>query len=102
MADAHLNPDVVETFRKLLDEHKKNIRLMVLEELIGECYGPQALLNGRRITTIPDFKDWLEAKLQQAKEHQAKEAGVSLQTFSPTLTRDELKQQWAAKRKAAE
>ncbi|MHB8218660.1 MAG: hypothetical protein ACYDDS_21520 [Candidatus Sulfotelmatobacter sp.] len=103
MADEKSNPlrndsEVVETFRKLILEHKNAIRISVLEDLVESCYGPQALLNGQKITDIISFKEWLEAKLQQAKE-----AGVSLSLqTSPTLTREELKQEWAAKRKAAE
>jgi hypothetical protein len=55
--------DVVPLFRSLLDTYKNELRLEVLEELIGECYGPQALLQGRSITDVADFKEWLEAKL---------------------------------------
>ncbi len=75
MVDEKFNPlrkdesEVVKTFRKLLDEHKNNLRIAVLEELIESCYGPQTLLDGRRIQDITDFKEWLEAKLQEAKEH---------------------------------
>jgi hypothetical protein len=70
MADEKFNPDtdVVETFRKLINEHKKAIRVSVLEELIESCYGPQALLNGQRINDVVDFKYWLELKLLQAKQ----------------------------------
>ena len=72
MADTNVAHDnVVAILKQLLDAHKKNIRLIVLEELISECYGPQPLLNGRRIQGIPDFKDWLEAKLQAEKEQDA-------------------------------
>ncbi len=64
------NPEenVVAIFKQLLEAHKKNIRVMVMEELIGECYGPQALLNGRRITDVTDFKEWLEARLAAEKK----------------------------------
>jgi hypothetical protein len=70
MADEkfNLDTDVVETFRKLINEHKKAIRVSVLEELIESCYGPQALLNGQRINDVVDFKYWLEQKLLQAKQ----------------------------------
>ena len=69
MADAHVPQENVKAiFKQLLDVHKHNIRLIVLEELISECYGPQPLLNGRRITDIISFKEWLEAKLQEAKQ----------------------------------
>jgi hypothetical protein len=72
MADANVPQENVKAiFKQLLEAHKKNIRLIVLEELISECYGPQALLNGRRITNIADFKDWLKAKLQAEKEQDA-------------------------------
>jgi hypothetical protein len=67
--------NVVETFRKAINEHKSYIRISVLEELIESCYGPQALLNGKKINDLIDFKEWLEAKLQQAKEQEAKRAG---------------------------
>jgi hypothetical protein len=40
----------------------------VLEELIESCYGPQVLLDGRKISDITDFKEWLEAKLQEVKQ----------------------------------
>jgi hypothetical protein len=101
MADANVPQEHVKAiFKQLLDVHKHEIRLIVLEELISECYGPQALLNGRKITDVISFKEWLEAKLQQAKEQQAEE--VTPKTTSPTLTKEELKKQWEAKRKAAE
>jgi|GEM_PF-4788606 len=73
MADANVPQEhVVAIFKQLLDAHKHDIRLIVLEELITECYGPQPLLNGRRITDIISFKEWLEAKLQQEKQQNAK------------------------------
>jgi hypothetical protein len=69
MADENVpQENVVEVFRKLLDAHKNNIRLIVLEELVESCYGPQALLNGRKITDVISFKEWLEAKVQEAKQ----------------------------------
>ena len=72
MADANVpQENVVAIFKQLLEAHKKNIRLIVLEELIAECYGPQLLLNGRRITDVISFKEWLEAKLQAEKEQDA-------------------------------
>jgi hypothetical protein len=61
---------VVNQFRQLLNEYKDSIRISVLEELVESCYGPQALLNGRKITNIADFKDWLETKLQEEKQQQ--------------------------------
>lgn len=70
------SPEVRSLFKQLLDEHKHNIRLIVLDELIRECYGPQPLLNGRRITDVTDFKEWLEAKLQEAKQQQDKGDGL--------------------------
>ncbi len=73
MADANVprrdtSPEVRNLFRQLLDEHKHNIRLIVLEELISECYGPQPILGGKRITDVTDFKEWLEARLQSEKD----------------------------------
>ena len=65
------SPEVRNLFRQLLDEHKHNIRLIVLEELINECYGPQALLKGKSIRDITDFKEWLEARLASEKERSA-------------------------------
>ncbi|MHB8218180.1 MAG: hypothetical protein ACYDDS_19065 [Candidatus Sulfotelmatobacter sp.] len=64
MADEKSNPlrndsEVVETFRKLILEHKNAIRISVLEDLVESCYGPQALLNGQKITDIISFKEWL-------------------------------------------
>ncbi len=68
MADSNVpQANVVSIFKQLLEVHKKNIRLIVLEELISECYGPQPLLNGRRINDVVDFKEWLEAKLANEK-----------------------------------
>jgi hypothetical protein len=76
MADEKFNPrndvDVMGVFRKAINEHKSYIRISVLEELIESCYGPQALLNGRKIVDVIDFKEWLEAKLQEAREEEAK------------------------------
>ncbi|MGA8216647.1 MAG: hypothetical protein WB799_23880 [Candidatus Sulfotelmatobacter sp.] len=66
---------VVNQFRQLLNTFRSTIRVSVLEGLIEECYGPQALLNGKRINDLIDFKEWLEAKLVQAKEQEAKKAG---------------------------
>jgi hypothetical protein len=60
---------VVNQFRQLLNTYRSTIRVSVLEGLIEECYGPQALLNGRKITDVISFKEWLEAKLQEAKQH---------------------------------
>jgi hypothetical protein len=62
------SPEVRHLFRQLLDEHKHAIRLIVLEELIAECYGPQPLLDGRRINDLSDFREWLEKKLAVEKE----------------------------------
>lgn len=71
MAEANVtHENVVETFRKLINEHKKAIRVSVLEDLVESCSGPQALLNGRKITDVISFKEWLEAKVQEAKEQQ--------------------------------
>jgi hypothetical protein len=71
MAEANVtHENVVETFRKLINEHKKAVRVSVLEDLVESCYGPQALLNGRKITDVISFKEWLEAKVQEAKEQQ--------------------------------
>jgi len=72
MADTNVpQENVVAIFKQLLEAHKKNIRLIVLEELISECYGPQPLLNGRKITDVISFKEWLEAKLEQEKQQDA-------------------------------
>ena len=60
--------NVVAVFRQLLEAHKKNIRVMVMEELIEECYGPQPLLNGRPIQDVTDFKEWLEKKLSEEQQ----------------------------------
>lgn len=57
--------DVVPLFRSLLDTYKKELRVEVLDGLIGECYGPQSLLQGRTITDVSEFKEWLEAKLSE-------------------------------------
>jgi hypothetical protein len=67
MADAKFNParndsEVVETFRKLVNEYKDAIRVSVLGELIESCYGPQALLDGEKIRDVIDFKFWIEMK----------------------------------------
>ena len=75
MANEKFNPsrndsEVVETFRKLINEYKDAIRISVLEELVESCYGPQALLNGRKIRDVIDFKEWLEAKVQEVKQQQ--------------------------------
>jgi hypothetical protein len=97
------SPEVRELFRQLLDEHKFNIRVIVLDELIAECYGPQAVLDGKKIRDIADFRFWLERKLQAAREKQA----VSL-PFPPHVTTEmlkqpkkKLKQNWEAKRESA-
>jgi hypothetical protein len=66
---------VVNQFRQLILEYKDSIRVSLLEELVEQCYGPQALLNGRKINDVVDFKEWLEAKVQEAKEQEAKKAG---------------------------
>lgn len=55
--------DIVPLFRSLLDTYKKELRVEVLDGLISECYGPQSLLQGRTITDVSEFKEWLEAKL---------------------------------------
>lgn len=96
------SPEVRHLFKQLLDEHKHNIRIIVLEELIEECYGA-APLKGRRLVDVMDFKEWLESKLQDAKEQQAAKEGVLKNNppSAPPITKEMLKQQWEAKRKGA-
>jgi hypothetical protein len=109
MADAKFNParndsEVVETFRKLVNEYKDAIRVSVLGELIESCYGPQALLDGEKIRDVIDFKFWIEMKLQVARERQAAKERVlkNSRPSAPPITKKMLKREWAAKRKAAE
>jgi hypothetical protein len=94
------SPEVRELFRQLLNEHKHNIKIIVLEELIEQCYGA-APLKGRRLVDVMDFKEWLEAKLQDAKEQQAAKEGTPKITLAPPFTKEMLKEEWEAKRKAA-
>ena len=102
MADEQFNSeDVVKAFRKPLDVHKFNIRIIVLDELISECYGPQALLEGKKIRDIVDLKFWLEKKLQDSRERQAAKEGTPKTTLAPPMTNEMLKREWEAKRKAA-
>ena len=63
--------DVVPLFRSLLTTYKNELRLEVLEQLISECYGPQALLQGRPIADLADLKEWLEAKLAEESKNEA-------------------------------
>jgi hypothetical protein len=102
MADTKLNPNAeyIEAFRKLINEYKDAIRVSVLEELIESCYGPQAVLDGKKIRDVIDFKFWLEKKLQDAREQQAAKEGTQ-KTTAPHVTEEMLKEEWATKRGAA-
>lgn len=73
MANGNVSPrpdtsEVVNQFSKLLNTYKAALRVEVLDELINECYGPQPLLGGRPISDVTDLKEWLEAKLLEAKQ----------------------------------